>query len=320
MTAMDVANAIRSQNLDAPAGQIGQPPAPRGQPFQLPIDTLGRLTDPEQFGDIIVKVGQRAAAGVRGRRRGDGADSATAATARRRQHESDSVEQRRRRGSSTSSSATTAARPQRHDDQRSSGTTAAGTHHDRSARRRRHDGRRNTAAADTTAADEHRRRHDQRRGTRSGRTAASTISSGRTSAREERVWAARRWAAAPAFRRPPSSASATWPASSWAPRTTTSPAPSTASPSVGLSVYQLPGTNALDVADPVRKKMEELKTRFPDGVDYDIAYDTTPFIRESVHDVVTTLLEAVVLVGLVVLVFLQDWRAMILPMIDVPSR
>ncbi len=58
MTASDVANAIRSQNLDAPAGQIGQPPASQAQPFQLPIDTLGRLTDPEQFGDLIVKVGQ----------------------------------------------------------------------------------------------------------------------------------------------------------------------------------------------------------------------------------------------------------------------
>ena len=64
--------------------------------------------------------------------------------------------------------------------------------------------------------------------------------------------------------------------------------------------------------------MEELKARFPDGVDYDIGYDTTPFIRESIADVVKTLFEAVVLVGLVVLVFLQDWRAMILPMIDVP--
>ena len=89
-------------------------------------------------------------------------------------------------------------------------------------------------------------------------------------------------------------------------------------PSVGLSVYQRPDTNALDVADAVRKKMEELKTRFPDGLDYAIGYDTTPFIRESVQDVVITMLEAVALVGLVVLVFLQDWKAMILPMIDVP--
>ena len=64
--------------------------------------------------------------------------------------------------------------------------------------------------------------------------------------------------------------------------------------------------------------MEELKTRFPDGVDYDIAYDTTPFIRESIDEVFKTLRDAVILVGIVVLVFLQDWRAMILPMIDVP--
>src|SRR5260221_14543594 len=83
-------------------------------------------------------------------------------------------------------------------------------------------------------------------------------------------------------------------------------------------IYQLPGTNALDVADAVRRKMDELKTRFPDGVDYIIGYDTTPYIRESVMDVVTTMLEAVALVGAVVLLFLQDWRAMILPMIDVP--
>ena len=89
-------------------------------------------------------------------------------------------------------------------------------------------------------------------------------------------------------------------------------------PTVGLGIYQLPGTNALEAADAVRAKMEELKERFPDGVDYVIGYDTTPFIRESVQDVVTTLLEAVGLVGLVVLVFLQDWRAMILPLIDVP--
>jgi multidrug efflux pump len=87
---------------------------------------------------------------------------------------------------------------------------------------------------------------------------------------------------------------------------------------VGLAIYQLPGTNALDVADRVRTKMDELKTRFPDGVDYEIAYDTTPFIRESVGEIFHTLRDAVILVGIVVLVFLQDWKAMILPMIDVP--
>ncbi len=88
--------------------------------------------------------------------------------------------------------------------------------------------------------------------------------------------------------------------------------------SVALSIYQLPGTNALDVASSVRAKMRELKKRFPEGLDYKIVYDTTPFIRESVNEVFYTLRDAVILVAIVVLVFLQDWRAMILPMIDVP--
>jgi multidrug efflux pump len=89
-------------------------------------------------------------------------------------------------------------------------------------------------------------------------------------------------------------------------------------PSVGLAVYQLPGNKALDVAYAVRAKMEELKKCFPEGVDYGIAYDTTPFIREFVADVVQTLLEAVILVAIVVLAFLQDWRAALIPLLAVP--
>ena len=89
-------------------------------------------------------------------------------------------------------------------------------------------------------------------------------------------------------------------------------------PSVALSIFQLPGSNALDTAAGVYAKMKELKARFPDGLDYKIVYDTTPFIRESVNEVFYTLRNAVLLVAVVVLVFLQDWKAMILPMIDVP--
>jgi multidrug efflux pump len=182
MTAMDVAAAIRSENTDAPSGRIGQPPASRGQPFQLPVDTLGRLSDTEQFGSIIVKAS-----------RGTGEDPATGIVRLR-----------------------------------------------------------DVARIEMGAQNYN----------------VSCTFDGH--------------------------------------------------PSVGLSVYQLPGTNALNVADDVRAKMEELKARFPEGVDYDIAYDTTPYIRESVREVFKTLRDAVILVGLVVLVFLQDWRAMILPMIDVP--
>ncbi|WP_425613510.1 efflux RND transporter permease subunit [Anatilimnocola sp. NA78] len=89
-------------------------------------------------------------------------------------------------------------------------------------------------------------------------------------------------------------------------------------PSVALSIYQLPGSNALETARQVRAKMDELKERFPAGVTYDIVYDTTPFIQESVNEVFTALRDAVILVALVVLVFLQGWRAAIIPLVAVP--
>jgi multidrug efflux pump len=89
-------------------------------------------------------------------------------------------------------------------------------------------------------------------------------------------------------------------------------------PSVALSVYQLPGSNALEVAKRIKDRMRQLKKTFPPGIEYAIVYDTTPFINESINEVFHTLRDAVILVALVVLFFLQDWRAMILPMIDVP--
>jgi multidrug efflux pump len=87
---------------------------------------------------------------------------------------------------------------------------------------------------------------------------------------------------------------------------------------VGMPIFQLPGSNALDTAASIKSVMEQLKAEFPPGVDYRIVYDTTTFIEESVQSVYHTLFEAFVLVFIVVLVFLQDWKATILPMIDVP--
>src|SRR5262249_7539418 len=89
-------------------------------------------------------------------------------------------------------------------------------------------------------------------------------------------------------------------------------------PSVALSIYQLPGSNALDTRKGIYAKMEELKSRFRDGLDYQIVYDTTPFIRESVDEVFSTLRDAVILVAIVVLVFLQNWRAALIPLIAAP--
>lgn len=89
-------------------------------------------------------------------------------------------------------------------------------------------------------------------------------------------------------------------------------------PSSGLMIYQLPGSNALDTANDLRAKMDELKANFPRGVAYSISYDTTPFISESIHEVFKSLRDAIILVAIVVLVFLQSWRAAIIPLIAVP--
>jgi multidrug efflux pump subunit AcrB len=88
--------------------------------------------------------------------------------------------------------------------------------------------------------------------------------------------------------------------------------------SVALSVYQLPGSNALETAKRVKDKLNELKLRFPSGIASDIVYDTTPFIEESIHEVFKTLRDAVILVAVVMLVFLQSWRAAIIPLAAVP--
>jgi len=89
-------------------------------------------------------------------------------------------------------------------------------------------------------------------------------------------------------------------------------------PAVGLAVFQLPGTNAIDTANVIYARMKELKKRFPPGMDYAIAHDTTPFVRESIKDLIKTLLIAVSLVALVVLVFLQSWRASLVPILAIP--
>src|SRR5436190_3974521 len=84
-------------------------------------------------------------------------------------------------------------------------------------------------------------------------------------------------------------------------------------PSITLALFQLPGSNAVDTAKAIRTRMEELKQDFPKGIDHRVVYDTTVFIDESVKSVFHTLFEAIVLVFIVVLVFLQNWRATLVP-------
>jgi multidrug efflux pump subunit AcrB len=222
LSATDVVTAIAQQNIQVAAGQIGQPPADRAQQFQLTINTQGRLTEPEQFANIIVKAAQS----------------------------NPQVQQATNTGSTTTTTAGTASA-----DSALSGGVSGPTPQStgivllRDVVTRSHDGRPRIELGsqqyDQTCTLDHHQ-------------------------------------------------------------------------SVALSINQLPGSNALGTADRVRAKMRELKNRFPDGLDYQIVYDTTPFIRESIAEVRRTLVAAVILVALVVLFFLQDWKAMILPMIDVP--
>ena len=176
MTASDVLAALREQNVQVAAGRIGQPPAPAGIDFQYTVNTLGRLLDPEQFAEIVVKTGER----------GD-----------------------------------------------------------------------ITRLRDVGRVELGAKNYD----------VASYLDG---------------------------------------------------EPSITLAIFQLPGANALATADAVRAEMERLRARFPAGMEYKIVYDTTVFVDESIHEVYKTLFEAFVLVFVVVLVFLQDWRATLLPMIDVP--
>jgi multidrug efflux pump subunit AcrB len=209
LSAVDVINAISQQNVQVAAGQIGQQPVPKGQQLQLTINTLGRLTEPEQFADIILKAGteyspsQAPPSGMAG--------------------PAGPISQ-------ASTSAPSGPQPQ-----------AVGI----------------VRLRDVARVERGSRQYDQ----------SCTLDG---------------------------------------------------QPSVAVSVYQLPGSNALETANRVYAKMKDLRTRFPEGLDYRVVYDTTPFIQESINEVFKTLLDAVILVGIVVLVFLQDWKAMILPMIDVP--
>jgi multidrug efflux pump subunit AcrB len=175
LTAGDVVQALREQNVQVAAGQVGQPPVPKGLDFQLTMTTLGRLDEPEQFAEIVVKTG---------------ADGQI------------------------------------------------------------------TRVKDIARVE----------------LGAKNMN---TSCRID------------------------------------------GKPAASLAVWQLPGSNSLETADRVKAKMRDLARRFPQGLEYGIHYDTTPFIRESVAEVFKTLRDAVILVAIVVLVFLQDWKALVLPMIDV---
>jgi hydrophobe/amphiphile efflux-1 (HAE1) family protein len=177
ITAVDVQSAIAEQNIQVAAGKIGQSPAPAGTPFEMQVNTTGRLSDPAQFGEIVVRADARAGSVVR---------------------------------------------------------------------------LRDVARIELGALQY-----------------ASSAFFGED-------------------------------------------------PTVVLAVFQMPGSNALDLQRQVAGKMEELAKRFPKGIAYAMHYDTTRFVSAAMHDVVVTLFEALLLVVAVVYIFLQSWRTTIIPTIAIP--
>ncbi|MCE9544295.1 MAG: efflux RND transporter permease subunit [Planctomycetia bacterium] len=189
LSASDVVKALHEQNIQVAAGSLGRPPVPNGEAFQYTLSTLGRLTTPAEFGEIIVKTGS------------------TGEITRMRDLVTDVRQDK------------------------------AG---------RKFGGIQLGAKTEDTSC-----RLDSQ-------------------------------------------------------------------PSIGLAIYQQPGSNALVTAKSIRKRMDLLKLSFPPDVEYAIVYDTTPFINESIHEVFKALRDAIILVAIVVLAFLQSWRATIIPLIAVP--
>jgi multidrug efflux pump len=89
-------------------------------------------------------------------------------------------------------------------------------------------------------------------------------------------------------------------------------------PAVAIPIFQAPGSNAIDISNQVHRTMDRLKENFPQGVEYSIAYDPTVFVRGSIEAVIHTLFEAIILVVIVVILFLQTWRASVIPLLAVP--
>ncbi len=90
------------------------------------------------------------------------------------------------------------------------------------------------------------------------------------------------------------------------------------SPNASLAIFALPDANSISVAERVRERLDELKKNFPEDLDYVVSLDMTPFIKESINEVIRTLIEAIILVAIVVLLFLQNWRSALIPLVAVP--
>ncbi|VTR94203.1 rnd transporter : Cation/multidrug efflux pump OS=Singulisphaera acidiphila (strain ATCC BAA-1392 / DSM 18658 / VKM B-2454 / MOB10) GN=Sinac_7474 PE=4 SV=1: ACR_tran: ACR_tran [Gemmata massiliana] len=353
LTATDVAASVRAQNKEAAPGQIGLPPTLGGRAFQLTLDTRGRLVAEDEFGDIIIKAGRasRPQALVASASTGSGARSAgtlgggftggaatntgtlgdapnlsaifpttTSATSSTNSSSTPatfsfpSYVTNSFPGSSATGSATLATGPATTGPALSMSSSAGASGATSS-----------TDPTGTTTSD----MTDNGSGMSANSPLGTAMPGMSSSAGATRTAPVTGGTVGTSALNGGSLDGGTTPSAAivrlrdvarleLGSQSYTNGATFDGKPSVGLAIHLLPGANALDVAERVRMKMDELKGRFPDGIEYQIAYDTTPFIRESIQDVVQTLFEAIALVALVVLLFLQNWRAAVIPLVAVP--
>jgi multidrug efflux pump subunit AcrB len=323
MTVIDVANTINNENIDAPAGRLGQPPINNGQSFQNPIDTIGRLTELEQFAKINVKVGgstpMLSQSGMVTSSGGGGSSappsSASTGSMGGSAMGSGSMASSGSTGTTGSTSGST--------------TSAGGTYLTDATSTGAASAVPNTlsipdppAAPALTDINSSTSFPTPSTSGLTGGTTSNSGSGGMGSATAGGTVGSLGLSGG-ANSGPQSPAAALVKLSEVARLELGAQNYNTVCsfdgrPSVGFGLYQLPGTNALEVAKRVRAKMEELKADFPEGVDYAIAYDTSLYVEDSVNDVINTLLEAIALVAIVVVIFLQSWRAAIIPLVAVP--
>ena len=324
LTARDVVTAIAQQNLQVAAGQIGQPPNPsRAQQFQLTINTLGRLTDPDQFADIIVKTAQGQPTTSTGANPSPSTAPPGATVAGTSGPMSQQTSATNLNGPTPPVTGLVRLRDVVRDDEyvmrlrfdpaklasrglRADAVVAALEPRPVSIKEDP-DAKPEQRPDPDLVGDLHGNRAPV--GLATGCCRDQGLNSGKSLHLGDLVMKE-----GGIEHRPELDQLGVQLGSQQYEQTCTLDG----QPSVAMSIFQLPGSNALDTAQGVYAKMEELKSHFPVGLDYQIVYDTTPFIRESVDEVFATLRDAVILVAIVVLVFLQDWKAMILPMIDVP--